>query len=301
MRDRFDGIEIFVEAVDAGGFAKAAERLALTRSAVAKSIAKLEDRLGVRLFQRTTRTQSLTEDGQQYSEHCVRAINELRTGEHLLESGRLEVAGRLRVSLPVLFGRHCVAPILRAFARAHPKLELELSFSDRQVDLIAEGFDLAIRNGPLGNETSLRAKRLVDQRKALCASADFIAARGEPLTIEDLLNLDLLGYSRNDYGLTWRLPDVSGALVNVQVSSRLRFDDLEVVADAAAEGLGIAWLPHWLIRERLRTGPLVEIWGDRPTATMDCYAVWPASRYLPLRSRLAIDILSKDLPKRLEA
>jgi DNA-binding transcriptional LysR family regulator len=301
MVGRFDGVEVFVEAVEAGGFAKAAERLSLTRSAVGKVIARLEERLGVRLFQRTTRTQSLTEDGQQFYEKCVRAIEELRSGEALLESGRKEVAGRLRVSLPVLFGRYCVAPILRSYARQHPKLELELSFNDRKVDLIADGFDLAVRNGALGNETSLRARRLVSQRKVLCASPNYVATRGEPRSIAELAEHDLLVYWRNDYGLAWRLPDATGTLVDAPVTSRLRFDDLEAIADAAVDGLGLAWLPHWLIRDRLRAGVMVELWGDRPSATMDCYAVWPVTRHLPFRSRLAIDILAAELPKALEA
>jgi DNA-binding transcriptional LysR family regulator len=300
VRDRFDGVQVFVEAVEAGGFAKAADRLSLTRSAIGKAIARLEERLGVRLFHRTTRSQSLTEDGQQYYERCVRAIEELRAGESLLESGRREVVGRLRISLPVLFGRYCAAPILRAYARLHPRLELELSFNDRQVDLIADGFDLAVRNGALGNGTSLRARRLVSQRKVLCASPTYVAARGEPHSLADLSRHDLLVYWRHDHGLAWQLPDSTGALIDVSVTSRLRFDDLEVIADAAVDGMGLAWLPYWLVRDRVRSGDLVELWGDRPSATMECYAVWPVTQYLPLRSRLAIDVLATELPKCLE-
>lgn len=297
MRDRFDGVQMFVEVVESGGFAKAGERLSLTRSAVGKAIARLEERLGVQLFQRTTRTQCLTEDGQQYYERCLRAIDELRAGETMLENGRREVVGKLRVTLPVLFGRYCVAPILRSYARQHPKLELELNFSDRPVDLIAEGFDLAVRNGRLGKGAILCARRLVSQRKVLCVSPAYLAERGEPRTLADLTDHDLLPYWRNDHGLDWRLPDATGALVDVPVTSRLRFDDLEVIADAAVEGMGLAWLPYWLIRERMQQGELVEIWGDRLCAAMECYAVWPAAQYQPLRSRLAIDVLTAELGK----
>jgi DNA-binding transcriptional LysR family regulator len=301
VRDRFDGVQLFVEVVEAGGFAKAGERLSLTRSAVGKAIARLEERLGVQLFQRTTRNQSLTEDGQQYYERCLRAIEELRAGETMLENGRREVVGKLRVTLPTLFGRYCVAPILRSYARKHTRLELELNFSDRQVDLIAEGFDLAVRNGLTGNGSTLRARRLVSQRKVLCASPAYVATRGEPRTLADLARHDLLPYWRNEHGLVWQLPNASDALVDFQPTSRLRFDDLEVIADAAVDAMGLAWLPYWLIRDRLRRGELVEIWGNRPSAVMECYAVWPAAQYLPLRSRLAIDVLAAELPKRLEA
>ncbi len=296
MLDRFDGVQLFVDVVEAGNFARAGERLSLTRSAVGKAVARLEARLGVQLFQRTNRTQSLTEDGQQYYEYCLRAIEELRTGEALLETGRREVAGRLRVSLPVLFGRYCIAPILVKYARQHPRLELELSFSDRQVDLIAEGFDLAVRNGRLGNETTLRARRLVTQRKVLCASPAYVAQRGEPLSLDDLPNHDLLTYWRGDHGLAWILPDATGMMIELPVSSRLRLDDLEVIADVAVDGMGLAWLPYWLIRDRLQSGELVELWSDRPTAGIDCYAIWPAAPYLPLRCRLAIDVLAAELP-----
>lgn len=300
MRDRFDGVQLFVEVVEAGGFAKAGERLSLTRSAVGKAIARLEERLGVQLFQRSGRTQTLTEDGQQYYERCLRAIEELRAAEAMLETGRREVAGKLRVTLPTLFGRYCVAPVLRSYARKHPKLELELSFTDRQVDIIAEGFDLAVRNGAPGNSTTLRGRCLVNQRKVLCASPAYLSARGEPSTIADLANHDLLPYCRNAHGLIWQLPDATNALVDFQPTSRLRFDDLEAIADAAAEGMGVAWLPYWLIRDRMRRCELVEIWGERPSAVMECYAVWPAAQYLPLRSRLAIDVLAAELPKCLE-
>ncbi|MGM3173060.1 LysR family transcriptional regulator [Dickeya lacustris] len=296
MLDRFDGIQLFVEVVEAGGFAKAGERLSLTRSAVGKAIARLEERLGVQLFQRTTRTQSLTEDGQQYYERCLRAIDELRAAEAQLDSGRREVSGTLRVSLPVLFGRHCIAPILRRYARLHPRLELELNFNDRYVDLIAEGFDLALRSGTLGNESSLRARRLTGQRKVLCAAPAYLAARETPLDISELTKHALLAYWRKETALPWRLADASGTLVDVPVNSRMRFNDLEVIADAAVEGMGIAWLPDWLVRERLARGELVEIWRDRPSAVMACYAIWPAAHYLPLRCRLAIDALAAELP-----
>lgn len=146
----------------------------------------------------------------------------------------------------------------------------------------------------------MSARRLVSQRKVLCVSPAYLAVRGQPRSLADLAGHDTLVYWRNDHGLSWQLPDASGALVEVSVTSRLRFDDLEVIADAAVAGMGLAWLPHWLIRDRMRAGALVELWTDRPSAAMECYAVWPATRYLPLRSRLAIDALVSGLPKCLD-
>ncbi len=254
MRGRLDGVAVFVEAAEAGGFARAAERLALSRSAVGKAIARLETRLGVRLFHRTTRTQNLTEDGQIYYERCLRAIEELRAAESLLDSGKKEVAGRLRVTMPVLFGRYCVAPVLLEFARQHPKLELELSFSDRPVDMIAEGFDLGIRNGALGEATGLCARPLATQPKVLCAARAYLQARGEPDSIEALATHDVLIHWRTGHPYPWLLPDADGRLTEVRLASRLRFDDLEVTADAAVAGMGITWLPHWLVCHRIQAG-----------------------------------------------
>src|SRR5258708_37792171 len=145
MNAALSGIDVFVQAVDARSFALAAERLRLTRSAVAKTIARLESRLGTRLFHRTTRSQRLTEDGQAFYERCVRALAEIEEGAAALDSGRREPGGLLRISAPALFGRYCVAPALLSLSTNHPKLNIDASFSHRLVDLIYEGYDLAGR------------------------------------------------------------------------------------------------------------------------------------------------------------
>nr|WP_315216021.1 LysR family transcriptional regulator [uncultured Duganella sp.] len=296
-QERLDGITMFVEVVRLGGLARAAEHLGLTRSAVGKAMARLEARLGARLFHRAARVQSLTEDGQIYHEHCLRALAAMRAAEAQMLSGRREVAGRLRVSMPVLFGRHCVAPILLELARRHPALDLYLSFSDRPVDVLAEGFDLAIRSGVLGADSDgLRARKLVVQRKRVCASPAYLAARGVPRDTAALAAHSILQYRRGDRINVWQLADASGRIVDTPLSSRLQLDDLEAIADAATAGLGLAWLPEWLVRERLRDGRLVGVLDNLPSATMDCYAVWPGTSHMPLRLRLAIDALVEQLP-----
>jgi DNA-binding transcriptional LysR family regulator len=296
--ERLDGVTVFVDVVRMGGFARAAEHLGLTRSAVGKAMARLEARLAVRLFHRTTRVQNLTEDGQIYYEHCLRALAELQAAEAQMESGKHEVAGRLRVSMPVLFGRHCVAPILLDLAREHPSLELHLSLNDRPVDVLAEGFDLAVRSGFLGAESEgLRARKLVVQRKRVCASPDYLAAHGRPKSTAELAAHSILLYRRADRVNIWQLPDATGRIADMPLSSRLQLDDLEAIADAATVGLGLAWLPEWLVQERLRTGALVSVLDDQPGAAMDCYALWPSSTHMPLRLRLAVDALVEQLPK----
>jgi DNA-binding transcriptional LysR family regulator len=296
MNDSLGGVSVFVEAVEAGGFSAAATRLHLSRSAIGKTIAKLEARLGVRLFHRTTRSQTLTEDGQAFYERCLKALAEIRLGEAAIDSGRREVAGRLRVSMPVLFGRHCVAPILTSLARQHPKLELDLNFTDRLVDLLADGFDLAIRNAALGDGAGLSVRRIAAMRLAVFAAPDYLERNGAPKSLDDLPNHHGVVYWRAGKSREWLFPR-DGAPRAASPKSRLRFDDLETIADAAAAGLGLAWLPCWLIRERLQRGELVRVLADEPSMIVPVYALWPSAPQLPLRTRLAIDTLAEALPK----
>lgn len=295
-KDWFDGVTMFVDVVRLGNFSRAATHMGITRSAVGKAMARLEARLGTRLFLRDGR-QSLTDDGQIYYEHCLRALAELRGAEAQLESGRHEVAGRLCVSMPVLFGRHCIAPILLNFARHYPSLELHLSFSDRPVDVLAEGFDLAIRSGILGAESEgLRARKLAVQRKVVCASPAYLAEHGRPTNRMELVKHSVLLYRRAERIHVWQLPDAMGRIVDTPLSSRFQLDDLEVIADAATDGLGLAWLPEWLVRKRLQSGALVSVLDDHPGASMESHALWPSTPHMPLRIRLAIDALAEQLP-----
>ncbi len=300
MNDMLNGIPEFVEAVEAGGFSAAASRMNLSRSAIGKTIAKLERRLSVRLFHRTTRTQSLTDEGQAFYERCRRALDEIQSGEAMLESGKREVAGRLRISMPVLFGRRCIAPLLMELARAHPNLELDLSFSDRVVDLLDEGFDLAIRNGALRDGSGLAARRVARHRMVVCASPTYLAKRGTPQTIADLEKHDLIAYARAGEAKIWAFPQANGADIEYMPKTRLRFDDLEVMADAAAAGMGAAWLPCWLIRGQVLAGNLTPVLTDMSGLTFHAYAVWPQTPHLPLKTRAVIDLLATRLPEMME-
>ncbi|MGP4669628.1 LysR family transcriptional regulator [Agrobacterium pusense] len=296
MRDRFEGLTVFVETVEAGGFAKAGERLALSRSAVGKSVARLEERLGVKLFHRTTRVLTLTEEGQAYYKRCQRALDELHAGEAYLDSGKNEVVGALRISMPVLFGRYCVAPLLIEIARQYPKLELDLRFSDLIVDVVGEGYDLAIRNGPVAEGSGLRMRKLVSQRKVICAAPDYLARKGTPKDISDLAGHDALVYWRNNQLFPWKVRDRDGKLRDCPLNWRLKFDNLEAIVDASVAGMGIGNVPDWLVSAHLQDGRLVTILDDRAPTQLDTYAVWPETEHLPRRLRLVIDTLVERLP-----
>jgi DNA-binding transcriptional LysR family regulator len=300
VNDGLVGIAEFVEAVEAGGFAAAAQRRNLSRSAIGKTIAKLERRLDVRLFHRTTRTQSLTEEGQAFYEHCRRAVTEVQAAEAMLESGRREVTGRLRISMASTFGRRCAAPVLAELVEQHPKLDLDFSFGDRVVDLIEDGFDLAIRNGPLKDSAGLTTRHLARQPMTVCASPTYLQARGKPRTIADLGEHACVAYMRSGVVRTWLFPRPAGAPVEFDPNTRLRFDDLDVIADYAVAGLGLAWLPRWVVADRLRAGTLTEVLEDMPRLHFDIHAVWPQTPHLPLKTRAAIDLLAARLPRVME-
>jgi DNA-binding transcriptional LysR family regulator len=293
--DRMQGIDVFVQAAEAGSFALAAERMRVTRSAIAKSIARLEQRVGTRLFHRTTRKQTLTEHGQAYYERCKRALAEIDAAEAIFDDGRREPAGRLRVSAPVIFGRHYVAPVLTALASRHTRLAIELSFSNRFVDIVEEGFDLAVRFGPLRDSTSLMARRLATEHWVMCAAPSYLAQHGRPEGPDDFSGHVAIAYLwRNP--APWQMRDQNGKLQELRVDPRLRFDDVQAIADAALGGAGIARLPRWLAMPHLRAGQLVLLPETEGDMANEIHAVWPHARYLPAKTRAAIDVLAKEIP-----
>lgn len=298
MLNRFDGIDLFLQVVESGSFARAAERLHLSRSAVGKSIARLESRLGVRLFLRTTRSQTLTAEGSLLLEHAHRAHSEMEAAQALLESGKQILRGKLRVSLPVLFGRRCVAPVLLELAREHPELILELSFSDRVINLVDEGFDFAVRNGQLEDSTDLIARPLSWHDMRLCAAPSYLAQYGSPVSPEELMQHQAIFYLNKTRPLEWQLT-IDGQIERFKPEGRLYMDDLDAIADAAEAGDGIAWLPYWLINERLHSGRLVQILPGTAGVRLPIHAVWPKTRWLPLKVRMAVDRLREQLSQRI--
>lgn len=300
LEDRFNGIATFLTVVETGSFAAAATRIDVTRSAVAKSIARLEARVGVRLFHRTTRQQTLTDEGVRYYEQCSRLMADLRDVESALHDGLQGPEGRVRVSAPVLFGRHCVAPVLRTLVRTHPRLQLEAEFSDRVVDIVAESFDVAIRIGPLTDSTSLVARKIGHQRMAIFASPTYLATHGHPSSVDELRRHTGILYGRSIQSRIWRVLDVDGSSQDVLLNGRERYDDLQVVADSAIEGGGLAWLPRWLGAPYMASGKLTLVMDSDRVLSVDIHAMWPQTKYLPLRTRLTIDALAAQIPLSME-
>lgn len=300
VQDPLEGVSTFVQVVEAGGFTSAAERLGVTRSAVGKAVARLETRLGVRLLQRNTRSQTLTEEGQIYYERCTRALMELDAAEADLDSGRMEPSGRLRVSVPEGFGQLCVAPILLKLTRLYPQLNIDLSFGDRTVDLIEEGFDLAVRIGPLHDSGTLSARLLGTQHISIGASSAYLMRHGTPRSLEELDGHAVIGYSRAGVVAPWNALPAAGRGGNSgyrsQVHSQISMDDIQAIAAAAVAGYGIAWVPCWLLRSYVKRGELVHILPDYRARSYEIHALWPQTRQLRRKLRVAIDALVAEIP-----
>lgn len=293
--NRLVGIEVFLTAAEMGSFTSAAERLHVTRSAVAKAIAKLESRLNVQLIQRNTRRQLLTEAGVQYFETCKRAYREIEAAEAVIARGNKVVRGRCRVLAPVLFGRRCVAPLLGALIDKHPELELDLTLNDIPFDLLEGGFDVAIRAGELNGGLGVKTRIVGHQAMVVCASPAYLRRCPPPRGVEELEQHSAIIYSRRSCAHRWKFPNVDGRDIEVLPPSRLKFDDLDTISDAAAAGYGLAWLPLWLVGERLRTGELVEVLGHLPRLVYSTHALWLSKTPMSMSSQVVLDALTEGL------
>lgn len=296
--DPFRGIAVFMQVVEAGSFTLAAERLDMTKSGVAKSIGRLEEALGVRLFNRTTRSLTLTDEGLTYSDGCLRALSELETVQTRLGRQQVEPVGKLRINLPVVFGRRWVIPSLLEIAEQYPSLELDVSLTDRPVDLFEERYDLAIRIGPLQDSASLISKSLGVQKAVLCASPSYLNDRGVPQTLADLHDHQCITFGSGAQTRAWYFLDQHGKSLQCPVRGRLGFNHSEGIFDAALDGKGIALLADWLVIDALREQRLVEVLPEVLKEGFPIHALWPKNRHLSTKVRVVVDKLaSKFLPR----
>jgi DNA-binding transcriptional LysR family regulator len=289
------GIEVFVKVVELAGISAAARATGLAKSSVSREIARLEARLGVRLLQRSTRALKLTEAGAEYYARCVAIVAEAQAAERAVSQAARAPRGLLRVTATVGFGTHYLAPLVIEYMAAHPEVRLELHLLDRRVNLIEEGFDLAIRMGALEDST-LTARRLGTVERALCAHPDYLARRGVPRLPEDLRRHACLSIDAEQR--QWTLGGTT-----VTVPWHLACNHVEVVREAALAGAGLALLPRFLVAADLAAGRLVQVLpGARPKPTT-FYALYPYGRQLPLSARLFLDMLLRrfgpDAPLRL--
>lgn len=296
--EHLKGITAFVQAADAGGFTLAAERLGLSKSGIAKSVARLEERLGVRLFNRTTRRFALTAEGQSFYATCVRVLAELENAEAALNEQRLWPRGRLRVDLPVVFGRRWVVPILLDIGGRYPELSLEVSLTDRRIDPIEEGIDLVIRIGDLDDSTTLVARGLGLQKSVVCASAAYLGSHGCPASLDELDDYSCIVFGRGGQTLPWWFVDGKGAPFAKSVNGQFAFNHSDAICDAVLAGRGIALLSTWLIDEHLRAGRLIPILPEIETRGFPIHALWPHARHMAPKVRVVVDeLVNRFLPE----
>jgi DNA-binding transcriptional LysR family regulator len=279
-----EDLQTFVAVADAGGVSAAARRLGVSKSIVSRRLFRVEAELGVQLLARTTRGAALTEAGITFRDHAARASAEIDTArETILPTG--ELRGRLRVAMPLSFGPTHFAPVLAEMAQHHPQLHILASYSDRFVDLIAEGFDCAIRVGYL-QDSNLIAKRVGPIYGKLVASPDYIKAHGSPETPEQLVNHQALMQGTE----TWQFMD-GDKTVTVQPQGRFKADNATALAAAAAAGLGIAWLPDCITHEYVASGALVPVMTRYPPPSAGAYVVRSPGKHPTRKVRILIEML----------
>ncbi|BCL74864.1 LysR family transcriptional regulator [Jeongeupia sp. HS-3] len=287
--DRFAAMQVFTAVVDAGSFVRAAERLAQSTTAVSRQLAELEAHLGVRLLQRTTRTMSLTEAGRLYYEQCVSLLAELLEAEAAVSHASRIASGVLRVNAPVSFAVRHLAPLLPQFRAQQPQVGIELTVNDRVVDLVDEGFDLALRISRQALASTLIARPLAPIHVAVCASPAYLARFGTPASPRDLGRHQCLGYSYTDRGMSWEFAGTPPQ--NIEVNGFLRANNGDVLVEAAIAGAGIIAQPSFLVGDALRDGRLVRILATHPLPQYTAWAVYPSRRFLSAKVRSFVDFL----------
>jgi DNA-binding transcriptional LysR family regulator len=294
-QDRLKGITPFVASVEQGSFTAAAKSLHLTSSAISKSVARLEARLGSQLFERTTRRLTLTDAGQAFYDTCTRVLNELSEAESVLAAQRSIPVGRLRLAVPNTFGRMRVMPLLNQFCLQNPEMQINLSFSDRFVDLFEDGIDIAVRiGGPAEYPASLGFRYLGSEQLIFCASPGWIARQGMPATLEELASHRAIVYDRIDGSTTpWRVMSPDGRIATRTVPHRMALGDGEAQVAAVVAGLGVAQMATWLMEKELSGGELVPILPELAVDGLPLTVIWPRKKQLTPKVDALLSVLNQ--------
>jgi len=286
-----DEMYSFVRVVESGSISQAAEQLGLAKSGVSRRLAELERRLGVRLLNRTTRRSSLTEAGRRYYEGAVRLLADMAELEALVADSEAALEGSLRLAAPLSFGLQHLTPAIEEFTRRHPAVMIDIDFSDRQVDLVAQGIDLAVRIAEL-RDSSLRARHICPIRLMLCASPDYLERTGVPQSLDELADERMLHYDIGG-GNVLRLTDGHGGERAVPIRPRLVANNGDFLRDLAIAGCGIILTPSFISWRAVARGDLVPLLQAHWPTPLNAYAVYPQTRYLSRRARTFIDFLAE--------
>ena len=290
--DRLTEMEAFATVVDQGGFTDAAKKMGISKSAVSKHVSSLEARLGARLLNRTTRRVSPTEIGLAYYDRARRVLNDAGEADAVVTAMQSAPSGLLRISVATDFGVNHLSPIIGDFLQEFPDITVNMVLNNRYVELISEGFDMAVRIGELDDST-LRARKLTSTAKRMIASPSYLQHYGRPMRIDDLNEHKLLHYSNQSNGNLWKITAPSGEKRQVRTSGWLTVNDGQSLLNAAISGLGIAYLPTFLYADAMREGLVEEAIPDLPVEPLGIYAVYPPGRFTQPKVRAFIDFLVK--------
>jgi DNA-binding transcriptional LysR family regulator len=290
--DRMTEMEAFAMVVDQGGFTDAARRMGISKSAVSKHISSLEARLGARLLNRTTRRVNPTDIGLAYYDRARRVLNDAGEADALVTSMQSAPTGLLRISVATDFGVNHLSPALGTFLRDYPDVTVNMVLTNRYVELISEGFDMAVRIGHL-SDSSLRARKLADTTWRMVGAPDYFVRHGRPARIDDLNAHRLLHYASQPGGGVWKLTSLSGEARQVRTGGWLSVNDGQSLLNAAVAGLGIAYLPSFLTHRALTAGTVEPAIPDLPGETMGIHAVYPPGRFTQPKVRAFVDFLAE--------
>ncbi|MCW8328905.1 LysR substrate-binding domain-containing protein [Photobacterium sp. SDRW27] len=285
----WEGVSEFVAVAEAESFTAASKRLGISTAQVSRQISALEARLAAKLFYRTTRKVSVTDVGRIYYQHCRQVLDGLEEAERAIGNLQSSPRGMLKVTAPVTYGEGTIAPLLNNFALQYPELEVQLQLSNQKVDLIDEGFDLAIRLGKL-EDSSMMAKRLGTRTQYVCASEEYLTAHGVPYSLSELDQHNCL-QGTLDY---WRFQE-DGKARNIRVKGNLRCNSGHALTDAALKGIGIVQLPDYYVQQYIDSGQLIPLLTQFTESDDGIWALYPHNRHLSPKVRMLVDYLKEQL------
>lgn len=290
--DRFENMNTFIRVVETGSITGAADRLTVAKSAVSRRLKELEEHLGVELFHRTTRRMNLTDTGRAFYHQSVRIVEDLLEAELATTQAHGILKGSLKIALPSTFGLMHMGPAINEFLQVHPQIEFDLDFNDREVDLIQDGFDLAIRIANLP-DSSLIARRFASIKMVICASPSYLERMGTPQIPDELTEHQCLVYSLLSDFEYWQLSDSKGKEIKIKIHPYLKASTGEFLRDAAVEGMGIILVPSFIVYKEIENSTLVPLLNNYKSNHLDAYAIYPQTRHLSQRVRAFVDFLVK--------
>ena len=294
--DVMHSMAVFRRVVEAKNFSVVARETNISQSTVSKHIAALEERLGTKLLNRSTRSLKLTEAGKEYYHHCIRILNDFQEAEASVGKGKIKPTGTLRISTSAAFGRTYLLPYLDEFFELYPDIDIDLLFNEEYIDLVKHGIDLAIRIGPLSDST-LIARKIASSPRVVVASPEYLVKHGRPKKPADLIKHECLFYTLQKSPDLWYFNSTQEGDESIRVNGRFKASSPDAICEATKGGLGISILCEWFAREYIKQGRLKVILPDyRPTA-YDIHAVYPERRFVPQKVKRMIEFLAGKMDK----